>query len=292
MKRRKNYKKRRKLKYGVIAVAVIFLCILTYSLVHSPSQTNINQGFHYKAAIVDHLSLSEPNQTFIQTSTNILKTAEFTVDYYKGEEVTVDFYRNLPTHSYDLILLRVHSALLGGSFPPVGLFTSEIFSKTKYVYEQLTNQLVEAKFTDNETTYFGIIPPFVRHSMNGRFENSIIILMGCDGLTYTSMAEAFIEKGAKVYISWSGSVLASHTDQATTHLLQHIVTEKQTINKAITETMAEVEPDPMYESVLLYYPIEAENFIIPKSPSTLIINVVEINVQYFERDKNVIGFFE
>ncbi len=270
-----------------------FALIIVWSLLfHFYPQPSTDDTSPRKATIIDHLSLSEPNQTFIQTSTNILKTAEFTVDYYKGEEVTVDFYRNLPTHSYDLIVLRVHSALLGGSFPPVGLLTSETFSKTKYAYEQLTNQLLRAKFTDNETAYFGITPPFVRHSMNGRFENAIIILMGCDGLTYTHMAEAFIEKGAKVYISWSGSVLASHTDQATAHLLQHIVTEKQTINKAVEETMAEVGPDPMYESVLLYYPIEAENFNIPKSSSTLIINVVEINVKYFERDKSFIGFFE
>jgi hypothetical protein len=292
VKRRKNHKKRksRKLKYGSIAVAVTFLCILTYSLAHSPSQTNINQGFSYKAAIVDHLSLSEPNQTFIQAATSLLEKAGFTVDYYEGEKVTIEFYRNLPTHGYGLIVLRVHSA---ATPPPLCLFTSELYSKTKYVYEQLTDRIVVVSiYKEMGPFYFGISPEFVKESMKGNFQNTIILMMGCDGLKYDGMAKAFIERGAKVYVSWDAGVSSAHTDKATIHLLQQLATKKQTINKAVTETMAEVGPDLMYESVLLYCPIEAENFVIPKSPSTLIINVVEINVQYFERDKNVIGFFE
>lgn len=61
---------------------------------------------------------------------------------------------------------------------------------------------------------------------NRRFKNTVIIAMGCDGLKYTSMAEAFVQKGAKAYISWTGDVSPSHTDQATTHLLQQLITEK------------------------------------------------------------------
>lgn len=237
-----------------MAVVIAFFCIVTYSFLHSTSQTNINQEFSYKAAIVDHLRLTAPNPTFIQTTINILEEAGYTVDCYPGEEVTVNFFRNLPKHDYALIVLRVHSALMGGTSPPVGLFTSESLSKTKYIYEQLTDQLMGAKFRDQENAYFAFTPLFVKHSMNGRFENTRIIMMGCDGLTYTGMAEAFIEKGAKVYVSWNGPVSASHTDSATTTLLKHLITEKQTMKQAVTETMKEVGPDPEYESILQCYP--------------------------------------
>lgn len=293
VKRRKNYKKRksRKLKYGSVAVAFVFLCIVTYSFVHQLNQTNklnINQEFSFKAAIVDHLILSEPNKTLIQTSIALLEKAGFTVDYYKGEEVTVEFYRNLPTHGYGLIVLRVHSA---ATPPPLCLFTSELHSKTKYVYEQLTDQVVIVSiYKEIGPFYFGIAPKFVKESMKGNFQNTIILMMGCDGLKYDEMAKAFVEKGANVYISWDGGVSIAHTDKATTHLLQQLTAKKQTVKKAVTETMEEVGPDPLYKSVLLYYPIEAGNYIIPKSPSNLIINVSEINVQYFKKDNNVIGF--
>ena len=114
MKRKRKFKrrKRRKLKYGSIAFSVVLLCFFMYFSLHQPDQTNrsnINQGFPYKAAIVDHLSLTAPNQTFIQTATNTLKQAGYRVDYYSGEKVNVEFYRNLPTHGYGLIILRVHS---------------------------------------------------------------------------------------------------------------------------------------------------------------------------------------
>ena len=48
---------------------------------------------------------------FNQTAPTILKEAGFTVDYYPGEEVTINFFRNLPRHDYGLLILRVHSGI-------------------------------------------------------------------------------------------------------------------------------------------------------------------------------------
>ena len=252
----------------VLVAIVAVSSFLIYSFLNSslnqtinPDQTS-NQQSQPRAAIVDHLSLTAPNQTFIQTATNTLKQAGYTVDYYPGEKVTVEFYGNLPTHGYSLIVLRVHSAITAGS-RSLGLFTSEVRSQTKYVYEQLTDQLVGAKFPNDETVYFGISPLFVLNRMKGTFKNTTIIHMGCDGLAYTTMAEAFRQKGAKVYISWTEDVLASHTDQATTHLLQHFLIEKQTLKQAVTETMKEVGPDPASSAMLLAHPEEVWEDTIP-----------------------------
>ena len=271
------YKKRFSYIATVTTVAILVAIItisgfLIYSFLNpSPRQTidpdQINPTSQLKAAIVDHLSLTAPNHTFKQTATTILEEAGYTVDYYPGEEVTVEFYRNLPTHGYSLIVLRVHSATTVG-YRSLGLFSSEVRSTTKYVYEQLTEQLVGARFPNDETEYFGISPLFVLHSMKGRFQNTTIIHMGCDGLVHTTMAEAFRQKGAKVYISWDGDVLASHTDQATTHLLQHLIAEKQTIEHAVTKTREKVGPDPAYKSLLVYYPLEAGDQTIEAVTST------------------------
>jgi len=98
--------------------------------------------------------------------------------------------------------------------------------------------------------------------MNGKFQNTVIIMMGCDGLKNPDMAKAFIEKGAKVYISWDDSILGTRNDPAIKCLLQHLITEKQTVKKAVAETMKEFKPSPIDSSVLRYYPFEAGELII------------------------------
>jgi len=252
-----------------ILVAIIAVSsFLFYSSLNPSSNQNINPNqtnnpiFQLKAVIVDHLSLTAPNQTFIETATNTLKQAGYTVDYYPSGKITVEFYRNLPTHGYSLVILRVHSAagvyegegFVGG---PVCLFSSEPYSKTKYFYEQWTDQLVTASYNvPMPPYYFAITPKFVTSSMKGRFQNTTVIMMGCEGLSNTKMSEAFIQKGAQVYISWSGIVSAKHTDQSIIHLLQYLIIENQTIKQAVTETMKEVGPDPASSATLLAYPEE------------------------------------
>lgn len=215
-----------------------------------------------KIAIVDQLSVQWPDQTFNQTVQNILNETGLKVDYYPSEDVTVDFYKDLPKRNYKLIIFRVHSTAessVEGTPPFVVFFTSENYSNTAHVSEQMDMRVVYVKFPDSEPTYFGITPKFVNASMDGRFNDTIILAMGCEGLTHETMAEAFIQKGAKAFISWNGSVSIDHTDEATTSLLRHLVTEHLTVEDAVAHTMSEVGPDPADRSILLFYPDRARN---------------------------------
>jgi hypothetical protein len=258
--------KKRKQRIGLavtVAILIITVSVSGFLINSMLNQPSTNQTFRLKAAIVDHLSLSAPNQTFIETAANTLKQTGYAVDYYPGEKVNVEFYRNLPTHGYSLIILRVHSTATNPDQTegPVTLFTSQHYDRTKYVYEQLTDQLLMVSLSQNELekgiTYFGINPPFVTQSMKGKFQNTTIVMMGCEGLDNTLMAEAFVKKGAKVYISWNQPVSASHTDTATTQLLQHFLIEKLTLKQSVQETFKQVGFDPTYKSLLIYYPLEA-----------------------------------
>src|SRR3990170_3280659 len=83
------------------------------------------------AAIVDQLSLTQPNPDFVASARSLLAQAGY----------DVDFYRNLPAHDYDLVILRVHSgrfveedAATGEEElePFVSLFTGEPYNTTKY----------------------------------------------------------------------------------------------------------------------------------------------------------------
>lgn len=253
-----------------------FLCFLACLFLHQSGQaSDVYAGNRppTKAALVDHLSLTEPNRAFVKECKAILEGAGFAVDYYPGEEVTVESYRTLPTHGYKLILLRVHSAYIH-KYLSLAMFTSEPYSKQRYVYEQLRNRVASGYIpSDSKKSprYLVITDKFVRSSMKGSFDNAVIIMMGCTGIRRCA-ATAFLQKGAKAYIGWDGLVSAQHTDRATIQLLKRVLVEKQPIDNAVTETMRDVGPEPQYQSTLLFWPIEAGKYTV-HTPRNRIVKV-------------------
>lgn len=264
----------------LLAALILFTSFYVYTTLLAPSEDGAlpaptlqfrpeSNSSKLEAMIVDQLSLTMPNQTFVQTTASILTEAGYAVDYYSGEKVNVEFYRNLAIGESDLIILRAHSALsesaeTGEQLGSVDLFSSEPYSTTKYVSQQLTAQVSNCMFRAGGPTYFGINPPFFQKSMVGTFKNTVIILMGCNGLTYTTLAQALVQKGARVVIGWNGSVDADHTDRATAQLVQHLVAEGQTIKQAVENTIKEVGPDPIDNSILEYYPVKSGNYLIQR----------------------------
>jgi hypothetical protein len=93
---------------------------------------------------------------------------------------------------------------------------------------------------------FGIVPSFVQRSMQGRFNGTPIIMMGCDGLRSQTTAQAFLDKGASDFVSWSQPVSSVHTDEATERLLERYLKEHESLADAVKETAAEVGPDPYF----------------------------------------------
>jgi hypothetical protein len=256
---------KKRIRYLLVILAVSALAGLLIYYTLGPKNSGITDTTP-KIAIIDHLSVQWPDQDFNQTTQTILNQTGLKVDYYPTEEVTVDFYRNLPKHNYKLIIFRVHSTATSSvnDTPPfVVFFTSELYSNAAHTSEQTDMRVVWVKFPNNQTIYFGITPKFVKESMEGRFNDTVIIAMGCEGLKQTTMAQAFIEKGAKAYISWNGTVTADHTDEATISLLRHLITEKKTVDEAIRETMEEVAPDPTDNSILTFYPTSTGTTIFP-----------------------------
>jgi hypothetical protein len=280
MKTKKSYRRTkaetRALKWKtILSVSSLILCVFSVYFIYvfgsqSPKPNLIlptlqfkpeNPSAQLKAAIVDQLSLTFPNQTFIEASADTLTEAGYTVDYFSGENVTAEFFTNLPSYEYRIVILRIHSSTTTAekAQESLAIFTSERYSSSKYLSMQIKGQLVSVSFSEDEmkrgVRYFGICPRFVSECMVGRFQNTVVITMGCQGLENTLMARAFVEKGAGVYVGWSQSVTASHTDAATGYLLQHFLTEKQTLKQALQETFKEVGFDPVYRSLLIYYPL-------------------------------------
>jgi len=211
-----------------------------------------------KAAIVNQLSLTQPNPDFVSSARSLLAEAGYLVDYFEGEQVTVDLYRSLPQRDYDMVILRVHAGITtevdasSGERTEteyVSLFTGEPYTPGKYPDEEL-NRLGRARYHEGADPLFGIGPDFVTDSMEGRFNDTLIVMMGCDGLRSQRTAQAFLDKGAQAFVSWTRPVSASHTDAATERLLERLLIEGQPTSEAVRQTAAELGPDPAYEGEL------------------------------------------
>ena len=247
---REERRNRQRIVLVLVLVAVVAIPgLLVYSFLAHSSTT---QAVSFKAAIIDQLSGTFPNASFTADARSVLKAAGYSVDYYAPDQVTVDLFRSLPSKGYGLVIVRAHSTgWVAGS--PITIFTSELWRADRYVYEQLTGTVQAATLSESNETYFTIHWGFVRYVMEGRFSNSLIIMMGCTGLKDSEMAQAFIDRGAKVYVSWDKSVTAGRTDQGTMALLHSLASGKN-VAEAVNAAMSKVGPDSILDSHLGFYP--------------------------------------
>jgi hypothetical protein len=252
---------------GAIAIIAVFL-----------TGQKTTEAPELRAAIVDQLGLTDPNPAFAQAVTPILEQGGYAVDYFPPEQVDVEFYRHLAEQKYTLIIFRVHIArfteegltqadpvkrqqILDAFGNEAFLFTSEEYDSSKYADERQQYRLFAVRNLagSGDTRFFGITPQFIESSMQGSFNKTTIVLMGCDGLLFDGTAKAFAKKGAGVIVGWDSLVSAAHTDAAMQSLLPKLVSGKLTFGEAIKQTMAEIGKDPAYDNTLKVYPSGAED---------------------------------
>jgi hypothetical protein len=213
-----------------------------------------------KAAIIDQLFLLEPNPSFIDSATVILESSGYNVDLWQGDEITVDFYRKLPEMGYKLIIFRAHAGVLknlseGDAKAPgtTYLFTAEEYSTVKYLKDQLTDKVSSALMSDKLPLVFAVNPAFFKDAA-GRFDNTVMILMGCETAYLEDMPQALVEKGASAYVGWSAVVTLEYVDKATLDLLGNLCTSDLPLAEGIGRTMAAQGKDPYFDAYLNYYP--------------------------------------
>ena len=199
-----------------------------------------------RAALIDSLSVSDPDPLFVSNVTHTLSNAGITVDYYPPSQVTVGLFRNLPSEGYRMIIIRSHTATFFGVPTSLAIVTSEPYTKSKYVYEQLVGQVAPAVVRPGNT-YFAITPSFVRDAMQGNFWGTVVIQMGCSTLQGNhAIATAFMLKGASAFVGWDDSVGSSYTDLTTENFLSSFV-HGHVISEALSSAGG---PDPTYNGRL------------------------------------------
>lgn len=250
---------------SILGFLALFLVPFLISLLW-PQPSNTNEAL--KAILIDTVYISEPNDELIKNVVKVLKNRGFEVDVYLGTNVTVNLMKRL-TKGYKLIILRVHSSYT--HFPrmflpnnTVVLITGERYVKNKYFREEALEMLVASTVVPELRLaygYYAITPRFI-NALNGSFKNAMVIAMGCNTLYTTSMAKAFIDKGAKVYIGWSDYVSAKHMDKALGLLIKLLVVDGITVKNAVNKVNEEIGVDPVYKAKLVYYPLNSGNINI------------------------------
>jgi hypothetical protein len=231
------------------------MAIILTILLNPFTPRSVVQTDELKCLIVDHLYNLQPNPDFIDYVTKEFEKVGFTVDVYQGDNITVDFYRQLPSHGYKLVLFRVHGGLLEnetGMEDKVWLFTNEPYSRMRYYIMQLRDQVASASTSLDSETVFAISSKFVTDCMRYNFDDTVILNMACAAFYSDDLADAFMERGSSAYLGWDVSVGLSYVEKATMTLVEKLCTEEMTIAQAVTATMEENGPDP-YNNAFLNY---------------------------------------
>jgi hypothetical protein len=137
------------------------------------------------------------------------------------------------------------------------LFTAEEYKQTKYVREQLTDQMLAGRMVEDYPLVFAVNAKFILESMEERFEDTVLIMMGCSCAHFEDLAAAFVLRGSSSYLGWDSSVGLGYVDRATVDLITNLCDKRMTIEQAVAETMAEVGPDPDWGTGLRFYPKES-----------------------------------
>ena len=246
-----------KFKIIIPIILVVFcICLITIIFVFFRGSPGIP-----KAIIVDNLHLDELSPSgkdipFVQETRKLLEGFGVEVEYVGVKGVTLEVYQGLA--KYNLVILRVHSGILvEGNKKIVCFFSSEELSGKKicdysdwFEKKYLANATLELP-NGAKKSFIGVKPDFIRNCLNGEFQDSIIIAMGCNSSINDSMARAFVnDRNALAYIGWTSDVTVNHTDSATLGLLKSFFENNETIEEAINKAPT----DRRTSAELTYYP--------------------------------------
>lgn len=278
-------KKADKKKIFLIIIGAAALFSLSFFLPIQTDEILVNNSMP-RALIIDQLDEEIPNKGFHYTATEYLESAGYSVDIVTTEDITIDFYKNLPKMNYDFVVIRTHGVVDKSDHKGVALFTGEKYSENDYVLEQLMGivkkgtPLIDVTFQQNDQgyrtwvqtgenqfesvkpveivdesmdEYFLISSEFVEQAMVGDFHDTIFFLGGCETMAEPSFAESLVKRGAKLVVGWDNSVGSFENDKIMLQLIEKHILDGLDIENAI-EVSHDIPLDYMVPpSNLAYY---------------------------------------
>jgi hypothetical protein len=192
-----------------------------------------------------------PHPQFVREIRRIMNQSGYGFDYFSEGAATLDFFFNLPNQGYSIIILRVEGVNIRvGDASSVAFATSDQYGGSQRVSDQVRNDLgvIEA----NGHTYFAMTSKAISRLMCGRFSGTTLLVMSCNSLSDSSLAQAFIDKGAKSFIGWNGSITIVHDDRVFTAVTALLTVGVQA-GSAVQYTSNLFGPDPIWGGTLSSY---------------------------------------
>jgi len=218
-----------------------------------------------KAVIIDQLYQDFPNESFQQNATKLLTDGGYEVDLFTTADITIDFYKELPTMDYEFIVLRSHSLAIYGKKPSSWIFTGEKYEAGRYTQEQLSGMLSPgvpfrqgqiSQMTQGDAKserLFMIGSKMIDKMMVGQFPGTQIILGGCDTMSQVYLAEALVKRGASSVVGWNGLVELRDNDAVMLSLLDDIFNGNLEMGDAVEKVMNDYKGKTYYGTKLKHF---------------------------------------
>ncbi|MEM2149890.1 MAG: hypothetical protein QXO46_08490 [Nitrososphaerota archaeon] len=255
---KKRKAKKRQPKTFIIILVVVFSIIISgaiyYILIVGSSQPTQSKPTFLKAVIIDGLSEDAPNPKLISEMRRILESAGYTVIIFNGSNVNIELFKKLPTTSSSLIIMRLHG---GRIQQPIGLFIgsgifAEPFDENKYKYEYLSGYFLKGVAYVGGKEYFVITPHYVSEKFEGKFPNSIVVVLSCYSMWDQVLASAFIERGASAFIGIDHKADINYLDKVGLELVK-LLSQKIDVEEAVSRVLEDIGPDPTTGAKILSY---------------------------------------
>jgi len=228
------------------------------------SKIESNQSTQLRAVIIDQLHDEIPNVDLQDNATRMLEDAGYKVDLFTTKDVTVEFYKNLPSMNYNFILIRTHGGEDLSDDNPTFLFTGEKYSQEKYTFEQISREVgygipiyseefEELKESDPDIfdkAYFTVGAKMVKDGMKGNFPDSIILVGGCESARSHDLMESMIRRGAGSVLGWGQTIRSLDNDKAMISFLEETLVNKVTLYDAVEKINQELVPEFKYPATL------------------------------------------
>ncbi len=219
-----------------------------------------------KAAIIDQLHNEKPNKNYQQNVTKYLESAGYEVDLYTTDDITVDFYKKLPSLNYEFIVIRTHSLGIGEVEESSSLFTGEIYEVFDHIQEQysglvghgvpfLPREVDELGGLDalKDETYFVVGSKFIDELMLGTFPKSKIILAGCETTEGNHLVKSLLLRGASEVVGWDGLVSSRQNDEVIMQVLEETLVNGIELEDAVESVMKQYEQKLLTDTALSHY---------------------------------------
>ena len=172
-------------------------------------------------------------------------------DIYRAEEVTVDLMNTLS--NYDFIYMLTHGGV--GSSGLIEITIGQAVNAFSIVplWNSLTGDLKEISIVSIPSKFWIFDIPGIVFALNSRFfahytyPGSFVYMNACSSLKNDSLADAFLNNGASVYLGWDNPSAVSLGNEHNPEFFQELAKPNNTLQQAYDATLAKYYPALVYK---------------------------------------------